>query len=342
MRESDIRPAEILKEYLRLSALDAETMFADCSQFGQRPCPGCGGVELCPAFSKHGFDLVRCAGCDTLFVSPCPTDDQLLPLYADSPSTRYWAEVFFPAVAEARRTRIFAPRVERLLSMMADQKQALETIVEVGAGAGIFLEEVRHTRPNISLRAVEPGSALARQCRESGFETFKGTAETASRDPDWMGTADLVVCFEVIEHTVDAFSFTSSLRRLAKPGAIVLFTGLSGDGFDIRTLQERSNAVAPPHHLTFLSRQGVARLMQRAGLEAVEVFTPGELDVDIVVNALNEDQSAVLDPFLKNLMLGPNEAARTAFQSFLRENGLSSHMWALGRRTVGDAGLEAS
>lgn len=331
MREADIRPADILAEYLRLSAADADLLFSDRSKLVLRPCPGCGRDWPRAEFTKHNFNLVRCGHCETLYVNPCPTQVQLTALYADSPSTHYWARVFFPAVAEARRSRIFAPRAEKALAL-ASAGGATAVICEVGAGAGLFLEECRRLLPSAVLRAVEPGVELADDCRRKGFQTFEGVAAEASHDPAWANQADLVVCFEVIEHTADTPEFFASLTALAKPGGMVLVSGLCGDGFDIRVLGAKSNAVSPPHHLTFLSRNGAQRLLERCGLVDGQVFTPGELDVDIVANALKADVSIVIDPFLRGIIECADANARAAFQKFLKENGLSSHMWIIGRK----------
>jgi SAM-dependent methyltransferase len=332
MREADIRPADVHAEYLRLSAADAARLFADAASCAERPCPGCGEERPRPAFAKHGFDLARCAACDTLYVTPCPKPERLAALYADSPSARYWAEVFFPAVAEARRTRIFRPRALRALAVAGDIGVSVRTLTDVGAGAAIFLEETRAARPALALRAVEPGAQLARQCRAKGFDTYEGYAEEAALKDGWRASADLVTSFEVIEHTPDSLGFVRALAALARPGGAVLVSGLTGDGFDIRTLGARANAIAPPHHLTFLSCRGAEALMRRAGLTDVHVSTPGELDVDIVRNALKADNRAVTEPFLRELLLDADDATRAAFQSFLAANRLSSHMWMLARR----------
>jgi SAM-dependent methyltransferase len=334
MREADIRPADIHTRYLQLSAEDGARLFADSATRVERVCPGCGQDNAAEAYVKFGFRLVRCRNCKTLYVNPCPTPQALEPLYTDSPSARYWAQKFFPAVAEARRVRIFRPRVERVLAKMTEHKHHLHDVVDVGAGAAIFLEELRAVRPDLSLRAIEPGNALAAQCRQKGFETFEGFAESAGNVRDWAASADLVVSFEVLEHTPESYEFLAALRKIAKPGGLILLSGLCSDGFDIQVLGTRSNAVAPPHHLTFLSRQGVEALMHRLGLEPLSVFTPGELDVDIAANALRADDRAVADSFLRALLLGPDEAARSAFQTLLRDHGLSSHLWAIARKPL--------
>jgi len=332
LREADIRPADVHAEYLRLSAADAARLFADPAARADRSCPGCGVHRPVPAFSKQGFKLSRCAACDTLYVTPCPTPERLADLYADSPSARYWAQVFFPAVAEARRSRIFRPRVQRALTIATEMGRAPASLIDVGAGAAIFLEEARAARPDLALRAVEPGAELAAQCRAKRFDTFAGFAEEAAHTDGWRESGDLVTSFEVIEHTTDALGFVTALAALARANGTVLMSGLCGDGFDIRVLGARANAIAPPHHLTFLSRCGAEMLMRRAGLSDVRVFTPGELDVDIVCNALRIDDGAVTDPFLRNLLLGPDDDARSAFQSFLVAQGLSSHMWVVARK----------
>lgn len=332
LREADIRPKDVFAEYLRLSAADADTFFADKSLLVPRPCPGCGSDDPRPAFRKHGFQLATCVGCGTLYVNPAPTGAQLDAFYRDSPSTRYWAEVFFPAVAEARRRSIFRPRAEQILQIVAGHGVEPATAIDVGAGAGLFGDELTALSPSTSMRAVEPGAALARDLRRRGMIVFEGNAAAAAADAKWAGRADLVTCFEVIEHVTDPAVFLGSLSALARPGGILVVTGLCGDGFDIQVLGRRSKAVSPPHHLNFLSRAGVGRLLERCGIELLSLTTPGQLDVDIVRNALLADPELAAEPFLRRLILEAPEETRQDFQEFLSRRGLSSHMWIVARR----------
>lgn len=336
MREDEIRPQDILDEYLRLSAADALTFFADSAAFEHRPCPGCGAEQPVPGWEKAGFRYVRCGQCFTLYADPAPAPDRLDEFYRDSPSQRYLASTFYPRVAEARREKIFRPRVERIRGLLAEHGTVHGTVVDVGAGTGIFLSECRNLGVGGVQRAVEPSAGAAEICRNLGFETFQGFAGEAACDPAWAGGADLVVSFEVIEHVCSVIDFVSEMAALAKPGGLVLTTGLCGTGFDIMTLGARAKAVSPPHHLNFLSRDGVSALLARCGLEEVAFLTPGQLDVDIVRNTLIDDPQAVADPFLRRLVALGSEAQRAAFQTYLSENGLSSHMWILARRPGGN------
>ncbi len=327
MRESDIRPADLLNEYLRLSARDAGRLLAAPGNLRPRPCPGCGAAKARPAFEKSGFAYVTCADCGTLYTDPAPDAEALAAFYTASEAAEYWSGVFFPAVTEARRVHVFEPRARDILDLLEELGRASRRAVDVGAGNGLFLDVLRSLAPGLSLAGVEPAAHAADVCRDLGFEVFEGFADAAGADPAWAGGADLVTSFEVIEHVPDPLDFLTSLTALAKPGGTVLVTGLSGDGFDIKTLGPKAKAVSPPHHLNFLSRRGVAALLDRAGLVELDFLTPGRLDVDIVRNILAEDDSALADPFLRHLMNDVDDATRAAFQAFLAGNRLSSHMW---------------
>ena len=331
MREYDIRPADILGKYLELSRLDAQKFFPDPDALPTGDCPGCGaaGRESSELFVKHGFRIVECDRCSTIFVNPRPASRQLEDFYRDSPSTEYWANTFFPSVAEVRRQMIFAPRAAGVLDLVRSHDRAPDIVVDVGAGYGLFLQELGKIHPSAELRAIEPGEALAQRCRDIGLTTFEGYAEDAVEDESWNGIADLVTSFEVVEHLPEPVDFFRTMKRLARPGGFVFFSGLCGDGFDIRTLGEVSNAISPPHHLTFLSQAGVRQALLRAGLKLIGFQTPGKLDVDIVSNALKEKPHLLEDSPLKSVLLGTDDGAREKLQAQLVEQCRSSHMWVL-------------
>lgn len=330
MKEHDIRPAAIMQRYLELSRQDGDHFFADRTAFETVACPGCAGTTARPSFVKLGFQYVECPACGTLFVSPRPRREALDRFYTDSPSAAYWAEVFFPTSAEARREKIFAPRVERILSLMNARRVPLASVVDVGAGFGIFLDEFRKRRPDITGLAIEPGRQLAAVCRAGGFETLERSIEDAA---DWGGRADLAVCFEVIEHVYSCGEFVTALARVVRPGGWLVVTSLCADGLDIQTLWDRSDSVSPPHHLNFMSVEGFRSLFTRAGLDEIEVLTPGRLDVDILRNAWLADPSLLAGHrFLTTLLARRDAAAQQAFQDFLAANRLSSHGWVVARR----------
>jgi SAM-dependent methyltransferase len=329
MKEHEIRPEALLNRYRELSAQDAEHCFGDAAR-APVACVACGRTESTHQFDKHGFAYAQCNDCATLYQSPRPPIAAFEAFYRQSESSRYWAEVFFPAVAEVRREKIFRPRVERLAGLCGERGLTVERLIDVGAGYGIFLDEWRRVFPNGHALAVEPSGSLAQACRAKGFEVVEDIVENVKGHD---ASADLVTCFEVLEHVYAPLDFVRVLAGLAKPGGWVFVSTLGIDGFDLQVLWEKSGQISPPHHINFLSVSGFDALFRRAGLVDVSITTPGQLDVDIVRNAAKQDPALLAGQrFLQNMLEDDDRAA--AFQQFLVEQRKSSHVWVMGRKPL--------
>lgn len=321
MKELEIRPTELFKTYLELSRKDSQALNRE--DFITVPCPGCAAPPPpTRKFSADGFDFVQCHRCGTLFCSPRPPQAALDRFYENSESARYWSTVFLPAVAEVRREKIFRKRAAQIHAALTERNIYPEKVCDVGAGYGIFLEELRKYFPNSSFYAIEPGGDAARLCRTKGFQTLPCPAEEAR---DWHGKFDLVICSEVIEHVFSTGAFIEAIYQLLRQDGRCLVTGLGYEGFDILTLQEESNSISAPHHLNFLSIQGFETLFRAQRFRTVEVTTPGELDLDIVHNRRPEDE------FIRVLYSRGEKAVRE-FQGLLQKYRLSSHVWIWGEK----------
>ena len=323
MKESEIRPAYLLDTFLDLCTKDAVTYFSDGLREGI-PCPACGSKNTENAFEKWGFGYACCQSCGTLYQTPRPPAENFQRFYQESPSSKYWANVFFPTVAEARRTLLFRPKVKEIIDLCESENYNPSVVADIGAGYGMLLEEWRVIKPDTRLIAIEPNPDMAGICRSKGLEVTECFAEEASSLRNEM---DLIVALEVIEHVYDPLQFCSALHGLLKKGGRMLLTGLTVDGFDIQVLWDKAKGVSPPQHINFMSIQGFKALLERAGFRNVKVFTPGKLDVDIVKNTVAEQPEILENQRFLRYLLAKDDAVLKAFQSFLKENSMSSHCW---------------
>jgi SAM-dependent methyltransferase len=143
--------------------------------------------------------------------------------------------------------------------------------------------------------------------------------------------ASVVCSFEVFEHLFDPDNFILSMKKLLKPGGILLFTTLTISGFDLLMLAEHSKSISPPHHINFLSLEGIRALIKRCGLTEILIETPGKLDVDIVKNMYDEIPDLKLPDFVEYLIKNRDAATHKEFQDFLQKNNLSSHIRVIAR-----------
>lgn len=325
MREQDIRPKALFDRFLAASGEDAERLFADHSAFQTIPCPACGGTGVGESFNKLRFEYRECAACGSLYVCPRPPADLFDRFYRTSKASAFFAREFYRQTEDARRERIFRPRAE-LVAQLADRFGLSGTVADAGAGYGTFLEEVRATRAFARHVAIEPGAELAAACRGKGFDVIEAPVERAGS----LG-ADLCTSFEVVEHVHDPEAFVRALGAAVRPGGLVVYTTLTISGFDLQELWSRSKSIMPPHHINLLSTKGLDTMTRRAGLEVVELTTPGQLDVDIVANALADDPATPVSRLARSIVTA-DQPARLAFQAFLQAHRLSSHVRVVARR----------
>ena len=322
MKENEIRPRDLFQKYLDLSKADAAGMPTD--KFEQVACPGCQANDARVRLEKEGFRYQLCNQCGSLYCSPRPSQQQLEKFYKNSTSSEFWAREFFPTVAEARRVKIFRSKAERVAEILKQRQFQPEHICDVGAGYGIFLEELQASLHSVdqsaTYYAIEPSPDLAAICRSKNFATLEATVEHAR---EWSGRFDLVICSEVIEHVYSTDLFLESILSLLRPGGMAILTGLGYEGLDILELQEHSNSISPPHHINFMSVVGFEKLFTRCGCRDVAVQTPGQLDVDILLNSEH-------CPHWLEVLARRGEVALQDLQNLLRKHRLSSHVWALG------------
>lgn len=333
LTEQDIRPVELMAKQRIAALTDVGRMLSRCSEFVHVNCPACGANESVPKFEKNGIAYVDCKVCQTFYVNPRPPSDVLDWFYRGSPNYAYWNEVVFPASEVARLERIFVPRVDRLLELCRKYEVNTNAILEVGAGFGTFCAEVKRRNVFSRVVAVEPTPDLANTCRGRGLEVLELPVEQIQLESTEL--FDVVASFEVIEHLFAPVDFVGHMSRLLKPGGIMMLACPNGQGFDIETLGTASNTV-DHEHLNYFNPKSLAGMLIQSGLEILECFTPGKLDAELVRNKILVGEFDVTkQPFLKKVLVDEWESSGVAFQDFLVQQGMSSNMWVVARKSQG-------
>lgn len=326
MKEEDIRKRDVFDRYLEMVKKDITAFFHNHSGFIQIPCPACGGREHILQFNKEGFDYVLCDVCDTLFVNPRPPFKLLANFYTQSPSTQFWINEFFKPVAEARRIKMFRPRAEYVAQKFGSDPEWV--VGDIGAGFGLFLEELSKIRPSAKMVAIEPSKEMSEICKLKGFEVLPCALENVN---GWDEKFDLLTSFELFEHLYDPAMFLRKARELLRAGGRLLLTTLSGGGFDIQVLWDKSKSVSPPHHLNFFNPRSIKILLEKCGFVVEEISTPGKLDWDIVEGMIRND-GIDAGRFWNLLSKEGTETTKEEFQEWISRNNFSSHMRVLAKK----------
>lgn len=333
LREDDIRADDLKDGQAAALAHDIRFLAERRETFVEVSCPACGGSDRLPerVFFKAPHTYHCCAACQSVYVSPRPTASLLGEFYAQSPNYAYWNAHVFPRSEATRRGRIFRPRAARVAEILSrhagDPGGAL---VEVGAGFGTFAEELRSLGVVERIVVIEPTPDLAETCRRRGLEVLERPIEALSEAELNALGATAVASFECIEHLFDPKAFIQSCARLLPPGGLIVLTCPSAAGFDIATLGAQSDAV-DHEHLNYFTPTSLQGLLSACGFEVLETVTPGLLDVELVRKKVLAGRFSLAgQPFLEQVVM--DATLGDALQRFLADNGLSSHLWMVGRR----------
>lgn len=328
----DIRPASIVDSdaYAKARAEDLLWMRNHKDTFIEVPCPACGENGVSEHLSGIEWAFCRCANCYTLYMKKRLPEDILHRFFQESSLCRYWSDVLYPATEQTRINNIYEPRAERLLQLCRKQNASFECFIEVGAGSGAFLQLLRDKNTFDSVVAIEPGPTNAELCRRRGLKTFEMPVEKMA---SFAGS--VVASFEVIEHLFSPLSFLENMANVLGPNGLCFITTPNSLSAEVLELRERSTTIGYGH-INLFTPDSLCLLARRAGFEVLEILTPGILDVDLLRNGYKENASNYTSPFLDFLTSSDNAQLNEKFQHFLVKNNLSSHMWAVLRKSRAD------
>lgn len=330
LRESEIRPQGLFNEYLRILERDISRFFADRDRYVAVSCPACDSRKQEPAFAKLGFSYVRCLDCRSVFVSPRPSKEMFEAYELGSDTAKFWSDHFLKETAKERNKSIFNPRALWIQSYISQSYQRPWVFADVYSKYRTFLEEIAALRIFDENFLVAPlGDGVTELASQIGFQVVPDI-ETGLSDQSIQ--AQVVSAQECLERVYSPKDFLQATWRILSDGGLLFITTMTASGFDLQVLGGKAKNLMPPTHINLLSIEGLRQLVEGSGFAIVELSTPGQLDTEIVLHALEEDPSIDLPPFVSDLIRRRDARVHQAFQEFLQQALLSSHVRMVARK----------
>lgn len=316
-KASDIHPEGIGEEFDRLMLLDVADLLDHKATFVQSGCPACHGVQVGHVFDHQSLAYCRCSNCETLFISPAPSEAQHLQFLRTSRAMAFWRECLPESMKIGRRPMY--------LDRLAYAQRAWEKfgtvpgdVLELGAGNGEFAEQLLG---DDRIRNVVLLDAQALKLNHPKVEIITDGFEALEKT---QRKFDTVFAWEMIEHVLEPDNFLRVIGSVLKPGAPLILSTPNERSIETRKLGVNSSNILFDH-VRLYNPKSIRILLERNGFRVIEVVTPGQLDVDRLHKYLKTNPDSFVDDPALSLLLKDEEASY-AFQVFLQQNLLSSHM----------------
>jgi len=167
------------------------------------------------------------------------------------------------------------------------------TILDIGAGTGAFLEEA--SKKGWSIHGVEPSEKARKRALEKGVHLSKDLIAVK-------GSYEVITMWHVLEHVYDVNQYYNFLKNnLAETGTAFIAVP-NFNSFDAKKYKQFWAAWDVPRHVYHFSKSAIQQLARENQMELIAT-RPLFFDA-YYVSMLSEKYSGARFPFLKALIVG--------------------------------------
>jgi 2-polyprenyl-3-methyl-5-hydroxy-6-metoxy-1,4-benzoquinol methylase len=228
-------------------------------------CALCGADDTRLRHHKFDLTIVQCRKCRLVYTNPRLPKAHLWTRYTDD----YFWDEYMRSLEIGRDGRVDLVKFDRhhapLLSLFQMYHPPPGRLLDVGAAAGLFLKSAE--RAGWRVNGLEPLPAPAAFARDHlGLDVVEDTIERAPFDE---ASFDAVSMFETIEHVLDPMGVMRAIRRVLRPGGLLVLTTPNWEAFTRHALGRQWAVISPAEHIYYFSEATLTAMLTRAGFSWV-------------------------------------------------------------------------
>ncbi|MCC6980249.1 MAG: class I SAM-dependent methyltransferase [Candidatus Melainabacteria bacterium] len=267
------------------------------------------------------FNVVRCTGCQLIYLDPRPDFRELGTIYPPNYYS-YNQDILRrkanpKSILSTLRYKGFRQKIAKSLKLAGVDEKGKVKILDIGCGDGHLLnlyrdghaDKVETHGVDFNLEAVVLASA-------AGHRTYRGRFEDAQIAENEF---DLVIASHVIEHVSDPVWFTQKVYSILKPGGIFWFETPNIGSVDAQWFKNAHwGGYHFPRHWFFFTPETVRMLAEKTGFAQESIdFVPNAIFWFWTFHSMIVAKDEKLRP-MADLLFPPIDFQKDSIANFLR------------------------
>jgi len=230
-------------------------------------CNICSSHSFRQLFTKRGFEILKCAGCNIVFTN-IPRELDLLSIYDESYFQGGQSDGYGDYLGtEAVLRREFKSSLQQIRQLTNFQSGL--RLLELGSAYGFFLDEAAKY---FECTGIEVSKPAAEYSRQRGHRVLNEPLSEATLPA--IGKVDVVSMFDVVEHLPDPVATFKLLDRCLNTGGVIMLTTGDIESINARLFGKHWRLMTPPQHTYFFSRQTLRSIFERMNYKIEVVKRP--------------------------------------------------------------------
>jgi SAM-dependent methyltransferase len=218
---------------------------------------------------KRRFQYLECGSCDSEFITPRPTTEELISFYPSDYHAYHDDHGGIAALLVGMRSKARARFYQRLTQGKKGR------LFDIGTG------DCRHfdaLKPycDLEFTGVEVKPEIVERARQRGYQVSQGTLETMDLR-GLEGTCEIVSANHLIEHVLNPAEVVRRSFVLLKSGGYFIGQNPTNSCWERRIFGRHWAGYHFPRHLQAFSKEGFAEMLRKAGFVDVKVTTAPHL-----------------------------------------------------------------
>lgn len=242
-------------------------------------CPVCDGQTFKQWGVVGAYEIIACCTCGLGMTNPFPTQEEL-----ESTNSQIYQ------VQQRIKTYLYFKNYyeRRYLKYIDNIKMTKKngTLLDVGCNIGLFLKVARDEGFQVT------GIELNQGCADYGRRCFGLDIHSDYLEKNCFsaGSFDVVTLFDVLEHVPDLHGFLREIKRVLKPGGLLVVQSPNLESLMAELTGSRWSWLTPPDHLYHFTSGSLAKLLYDSGFTVKDSRT-WEPAREFSVNILSANKS---------------------------------------------------